>query len=294
MTWKRGFAIALCGCALWLYGNHTARADDGPPKDDKAPRAHQKNDAPPPGAPHHPRDAGPRDEDFDDPGPPLGDFNPMGPPPGDGRMGPPGQPQQGNYFLRWQEGPGPQGPPGVPPPGMQPGMAGGMGGVVEMQSDGKNVTYRRVGGGGGPGPVTAGPEGMPGMPPGAPGMPPGGMPGMRSGGGMGFFYMANPDMDPELVELTRREAELDHHSVMLAEKYRHAGENDRGEIQKQIEKLVSEQFDLRQERRQKELKRLEEQIKKLHDSIEKRQKAKGDIIDRRVKELLGQDDDTRF
>jgi len=285
MAWKRGFVIAFCGCALWLYVNGTARAQDGPPKDEKAPRAHQKNDTPP-GTPRHPREAGPRNEDFDDAGPGPDEFGPMGPPRSDGGVWPPGQPQA-KYFLRWQEGPGPQVPPGVVPPGMQPGMAGGMGGVVEMQSDGNNVTYRRIQGQEGPGSVTAGPGGMPG----APGMP-GGMPGMRTGGMA--YWIGNPDMDAEMVELARREAELDHHSAMLAEKYRRTGENGRGEIQKQIEKLVSEQFDLRQERRQKEVKRLEEQIKKLHDSIEKRQKAKADIIDRRVKDLLGQDDDTRF
>ena len=30
MTWKRGFAIALCGCVLWLYAGRTARAAADP------------------------------------------------------------------------------------------------------------------------------------------------------------------------------------------------------------------------------------------------------------------------
>jgi hypothetical protein len=265
MTWKRGFAIALCSCALWLYVDRTVRSDDGPPKGDKPPRAHQKHDAPPPGPPHGQRDADPGDEDFDSPGPPPGEFGPPGPPPGDGRMGPPGQPpfgQMGDRPQPHQQGnPGPQGP-GNPPPGMMPGM------------------------------------GMPGMPPGGmpggmqgygPGLAPGGMPGGKFGT-PGWM----PNQDPEILDYMMKEANLSHRSEELAEKYRHAGESDRGEIQKQIEKLVSEQFDLRQDRRQKELKRFEDQIKKLRETIEKRQKAKAEIIDRRVKELLGQDEDMRF
>ncbi len=104
--------------------------------------------------------------------------------------------------------------------------------------------------------------------------------------------MGHPD--PEMFGLMEREAELDQNTRDLAEKYRHIGEGERAEIHKQIEKLVGEQFDLRQERRQKELKRAEEQIRKLRETIEKRQKAKAEIIDRRVKELLDEDEDMRF
>jgi hypothetical protein len=126
----------------------------------------------------------------------------------------------------------------------------------------------------------------------------GGMPGMRTGPGsqpgMGGMPVWFPSHDPEMMEFMRKEADLENQSAGLVEKYRRASESERGEIQKQLEKLVSDQFDLRQERRQKELKKFEEQIKKLRETIEKRQKAKTDIVDRRVKELLGQDDDIRF
>jgi len=126
----------------------------------------------------------------------------------------------------------------------------------------------------------------------------GGMPGMRAGpgtqpgmGGMPVWFASH---DPEMMEFMRKEADIENQAARLVEKYRRASESDRGEIQKQLDKLVSEQFDLRQDRRQKELKKLEEQIKKLRESIEKRQKAKSDIVDRRIKELLGQDEDMRF
>ena len=166
-----------------------------------------------------------------------------------------------------------------------------------MRTDGNNMAYQQIPPSGMPG---AG-RGMPGMPPGAAG----GMSGRAAGGmmggmpGMGYGPIGQ---DPEMYEFMKREAELNQKVQELADRYRNLGNTPRGgpgdvnsgEIQKQIEKLVSEQFDLRQERRQKELTKFEEQIKKLRTTIEKREKLKTEIIDRRVKELLGQDDDTRF
>jgi hypothetical protein len=267
MTWKRGFAMALCGCALWLFADRTTRAQDGPPKGDKPPRAEQRKDAPPPGAPRERREINPLEEDFAPPGPRRerrglepreGEFAPPGPPreelgppglqPRDERMGPPDRPRPNREGDR-PEGLGMQGPPGDRPQGM-PG--GGM-----------------------------------------PGMGPGGMRGPY-GPGMGFGMMRRPD--PDVV----REAELERQVQERVDAYRNhrvgspEAEKERDTIQKEIVKLVNEQFNLRQERRENELKLFEEQIKRLRETIEKRQKAREEIIERRVKELLGQDDDMRF
>jgi hypothetical protein len=150
-----------------------------------------------------------------------------------------------------------------------------------------------------------------GMPPGMQGAPgngygpppqrgsPGEMPQMGYGPMMGMMRR----QDPDLV----KEAELDRKIQELCGAYRNSPADPRDsattpgpvppsreELKKQIDKLVTELFDLRQERRQKELKRFEEQIKRLRETIEKREKSKADIIERHVKELLGQDDDTRF
>jgi hypothetical protein len=252
MTWKRGFAIALCGCALWLYAEPTARAQGVPPKDDQPPRAHHQQDVPSPGSPHDRRDADPFDEDFAPPGPPLGEAGgPPGPPQGE-RRGPPGPRLDGR-----QPGPGMQDAPPNQPPGMIPG---GMQHGGEMR---------------------------------------GGMPQTGYGPMMGMMRR----QDPDLV----KEAELDRKIQELCGAYRNSPAElrdsasasgpvppSREDLKKQIDKLVTELFDLRQERRQKELKRFEEQIKRLRETIEKREKAKADIIERHVKELLGQDEDTRF
>jgi hypothetical protein len=263
MTWKRGFAIALCGCALWLYAERTAQAQGVPPNDDQPPRAHHQQDAPP-GPPHDRRDADPLDDDFAPRGPTPGEASgPPGPPQGD-RRGPPGPRLDGR-----QPGPGMQAPPQNQPPGMMPGGMPPMQGVP--------------GNGYGPPPQHGSLAEMP-----------------QAGYGPMMGMMRR--QDPDLV----KEAELDRKIQELCGAYRNSPADSREvvaagpvppsreELKKQIDKLVTELFDLRQERRQKELKRFEEQIKRLRDTIEKREKAKADIIERHVKELLGQDDDTRF
>jgi hypothetical protein len=157
-----------------------------------------------------------------------------------------------------QPDPGMQGPP----PGQHPGMMrGGQGGM--------------------PGGITPGFQGIP-----------GGIPGY----GPGMMRRQDPDL--------LKEAELDRQIQQLCEEYRNAPDTastapgpraeTREEIQKQVERLVTEQFNLRQERQQKELKRFEEQIKRLRETIEKREKAKADIISRHIKELLGQEDELKF
>jgi hypothetical protein len=127
-------------------------------------------------------------------------------------------------------------------------------------------------------------------------------------GTMGVWSTQGPDMyggpypplphDPEAI----KEMQLEEKVQQLANIYRNFDNPQirpnkditRDDLQKEIETLVAKQFDLRQERRQKELKRFEEQIKKLRETIEKRQKARTDIIDRHVKDILGQDDDMKF
>jgi ribosomal protein L29 len=148
-------------------------------------------------------------------------------------------------------------------------------------------------------------------------MPGGGMPAGRAYGPRGGWSTQGPGMyggpyapppqDPEAI----KEMQLEERVQQLTNLYRNfdnpqiprirsegsresTRESTREEIQKTIEELVAQQFDLRQERRQKELKRFEEQIKKLRETIEKRQKARTEIIDRHVKDLLGQDDDMKF
>jgi hypothetical protein len=120
-----------------------------------------------------------------------------------------------------------------------------------------------------------GPQGMPGAP---------GMRGMM--GGMGPMGPS----DPEMEKLMQLDFSLDGQSHELAEQFSQASKDQRDEIKKKLDEVVTKQFEARQERRTLELKRLEDEIKRIRDSIDKRNQGKQQIVDRRVSELLGQDD----
>ena len=96
--------------------------------------------------------------------------------------------------------------------------------------------------------------------------------------------------DPEMHRLFEADAGFERQSQELAEEYRRAPKDKQDEVKKKLEDVVSRQFESRQERRSLELKRLEGEIKRIQASIDKRNEAKKQIVDRRVSEVLGQDD----
>lgn len=100
--------------------------------------------------------------------------------------------------------------------------------------------------------------------------------------------------DPEMFKLLKQEADLDRQSRDLADDYRRAPPAKRDEIRKNVEKVVDSQFDVRQQRRQHELKRLEEELQRLRDSIAARNKARKELVEKRVAEILGPDEDAGF
>jgi DNA anti-recombination protein RmuC len=100
--------------------------------------------------------------------------------------------------------------------------------------------------------------------------------------------------DPEMYKLLKAEADLDRQTTALAAKYRQMPAAGRDEIKKELEKLVNKHFDARQNRRQLEIKRLEEGLQRLRDAIAERNKARNEVVNKRVKELLGQADDLGF
>ena len=107
-----------------------------------------------------------------------------------------------------------------------------------------------------------------------------GMPGMPGRGRM-------PVDDPEMRELIKRNFELEHQARRLASEYEAAPEPRKDEIKQEVEKLVNEQFDVRQQRRHLELKRLEEQLQELREAVKQREESRKKLIDRRVSSLLG-------
>ena len=66
------------------------------------------------------------------------------------------------------------------------------------------------------------------------------------------------------------------------------------DVRKQIEKLVNQQFEIRQERRQLEIKRMEAELRRVSEAIARRNTARKQIVEKRVTELLGQEEDVGF
>jgi hypothetical protein len=100
--------------------------------------------------------------------------------------------------------------------------------------------------------------------------------------------------DPELFKAAKADGDLDRMTRELAMQYRQAPAAERERIQKEVEKAVAQQFEVRQQLRTLELKRLESNLQRLHASLEARAKARDQLIHKRVSELLGRDDEAGF
>jgi hypothetical protein len=124
--------------------------------------------------------------------------------------------------------------------------------------------------------------------------------GARGYGGRGYGGYGGPrhfrpeEQDPEMFELGQKEHELEMKVGRLLEEFRRAEGEKKEEIKGVLRETVSQQFELRQQRRRLELKRLEEGLKHMRDVIERRDKARDQIINRHISELLGVEDELRF
>src|SRR5262245_45861956 len=123
-----------------------------------------------------------------------------------------------------------------------------------------------------PSPMPVPPGGMPGgygaggiyVRPGSPGMPGYGAfgGGMRGGGGFGgampgpanAFGEPPPD-DPEMRELIKQDAELEQQSMQLAHRVREASGEERQKLRDSLSDTVSKHFEVRQKRRELQIKR---------------------------------------
>jgi hypothetical protein len=100
--------------------------------------------------------------------------------------------------------------------------------------------------------------------------------------------------DPEMYKLLKQDMVLERESRELAMEYRRAPKDQREKIKQQIEELVNKHFDVRQQRRTLELKHLEEELQRLRDVMDRRAKSRKDVVEKRVSELTGSEDELRF
>lgn len=100
--------------------------------------------------------------------------------------------------------------------------------------------------------------------------------------------------DPEMYEFFEKEREIDRKSMAISQRLRQAPKAEREKSRSELKELVSEMFRVRQGRRKLELTRLEDQLKRLKESHERREQNSEDLIRKRVSELLGEREDLDF
>jgi hypothetical protein len=100
--------------------------------------------------------------------------------------------------------------------------------------------------------------------------------------------------DPELYKAIQQDHELERQTHDLAEQYRQDSKDERVKIKEKLSEIVGKHFEVRQQLRTLEVKRLEQQVKQLHERIEQREKNRKEIIEKRLNELIGDDDREHF
>jgi hypothetical protein len=92
--------------------------------------------------------------------------------------------------------------------------------------------------------------------------------------------------DPEISNFIKLENELDQQTREVIRSYREAPEKQRAEIKEDLKKVVTKQFETRLQHRRLELTRFEEELKRLRNATDTREKEKQPIIEKRVSDLL--------
>lgn len=95
--------------------------------------------------------------------------------------------------------------------------------------------------------------------------------------------------DPKMADLVEKDIKLERASMELAEQFRRAGPDRQEEIRRELTELVTQHFDVRQQRRELEIERFKEQLERLQASLKRRAESKETVIRQRVAQLLGED-----
>ncbi len=100
--------------------------------------------------------------------------------------------------------------------------------------------------------------------------------------------------DPEMFKLSMEDLDMERRTRELAIQYRRAPQRQRTAIKEELEQVVDKHFEVRQQRRRLELKQLEEELQRLRGTIERRNKARVELVGKRISQLLGEDENLDF
>lgn len=93
-----------------------------------------------------------------------------------------------------------------------------------------------------------------------------------------------------MIEKENKIFELEVKTEALAVKYKKASEANRNKIKRELRQELESLFKEKEERRKQEVEELEEELKELKKSLAIRQQNKDKIIERRMQELLDEDE----
>jgi hypothetical protein len=111
----------------------------------------------------------------------------------------------------------------------------------------------------------------------------------NNGTGNWSYSVPNVENDPEMAKLAESESELAHHADELLSQFVAAEKaDDQKRLKSELRDMLAKQFDVQRQRRELELSRIEERVKKLRDQIKKRNDARETIIDRRLEQLTNE------
>jgi hypothetical protein len=101
--------------------------------------------------------------------------------------------------------------------------------------------------------------------------------------------------DPETRALNEKEQKTAEDIQKIADQYKSAADKEeRAKLKKQIEELSGQQFDIRQQFRELEVNRLENELARIRESIQKRTENREQIIKRHIAQLLHEEEDMEF
>ena len=100
--------------------------------------------------------------------------------------------------------------------------------------------------------------------------------------------------DPEMHKLVAEDNRLDREAAVTARRVLQAKSPEREKLEAELAVLVNKHFDVRQQRRELALARMEEELKRLREAIEERSKGRDTIVAKRIAELVGSDDRLEF
>ncbi len=106
-------------------------------------------------------------------------------------------------------------------------------------------------------------------------------------GDKGLDLLLYQDKSEMEIMLLKDSNALEARSRELAAEYKSARGKKKKELEDKINQIVSKQFDVREALKKQEIRRLEERINELQDTLQERKAHKKEIVRRRVDDLLG-------